>query len=106
MRTTMVPTIISAGVAMNVVPMHSEITVDMRNLPGDVGNTPLCFVKRAVEFAGLQVSHSELESQRCSWAPAIDVTWALGTVWKRLSTFGLKARLHGSHKSDRCRLHI
>jgi acetylornithine deacetylase/succinyl-diaminopimelate desuccinylase-like protein len=90
----MIPTIISAGVATNVVPMHAEITIDMRNLPGDEGNAPLCFVRRAVEFAGLQVTSTFQSKQPCVWSPAIDVAWAFRTAWHRL--FALWPKVCGS----------
>lgn len=55
MRTTVVPTMVHAGVALNVVPMHSEISVDMRNLPGDEHGAPRRFMLRALRAAGVAV---------------------------------------------------
>ena len=59
MRTTFVPTMASMGVALNVVPMHSEIFVDMRNLPGDEGVLPEQFMKRALTKAGCRFEGDE-----------------------------------------------
>ena len=56
MRTTVVPTLASMGVAMNVVPTHSEITVDMRNLPGDEDGAPRRFMLHALRAAGVAVA--------------------------------------------------
>lgn len=51
----MVPTVVRAGVATNVVPMHSEVTFDMRLLPGDEGDTATEHVLRALRGAGARV---------------------------------------------------
>lgn len=50
------PTLAEMGVALNVVPMHAEITVDMRNLPGDTGNAPERFMQRILRAAGYPVA--------------------------------------------------
>jgi hypothetical protein len=64
MRTTIVPTFLSMGVATNVVPMHSTITVDMRNLPGDEGGAPERFLQHILRAAGVAVKG---QAQRPCW---------------------------------------
>lgn len=49
----------SMGVAQNVVPMHSEISVNMRTLPGDMGDLPRSFMLRMLREAGVQVAGEE-----------------------------------------------
>ena len=58
-RTTVVPTLAEMGVALNVVPMHASITVDMRNLPGDVGPEPRRFMYRMLHASGHPVMGGE-----------------------------------------------
>lgn len=61
-RSTFVPTLVRAGVATNVVPMHSELTFDMRLLPGDDGDTATAHVVRALRSTGVRLVNGAGES--------------------------------------------
>lgn len=90
-RTTAVPTFVSMGVASNVVPTHSDVTLDMRTLPGDEGNAPLQHLLRMLQGAGLRVVGKDQASEE-----QIKLAWSqVCLLYNRMHACAPMWRYHG-----------
>ncbi len=62
-RTTMVPTIIDAGIKDNVVPTVAKATVNLRLLPGDLSETVIEEVKRKIGDERVKVERLNINAE-------------------------------------------
>jgi len=62
-RTTMVPTIIGAGIKDNVVPTVAKATVNLRLLPGDLSDAVIAEVKKKIDDDRVKVERLKMAAE-------------------------------------------
>ena len=86
LRTSVVPTILSAGFRMNVIPSQAEATIDIRMAPGEDQNAFFIQMQRQIGDAAVKIEHLT-DGERPPTPPSrLDTAMfrALETVSKRL----------------------
>ena len=77
-RTTMVPTIIDAGIKDNVIPTVAKATVNLRLLPGDLSEAVIEEVKRKIGDERVKIQRLNINAE------ATPVTSALNSGYKNI----------------------
>lgn len=84
-RTTIVPTIIHAGIKDNVIPGHANATINCRILPGENIDEVTAFIKKAIDDKRVKI---KIQSE--SFVPPSDITDISGNGYKVISSISYK----------------